>query len=116
MKGLILKILLNALPILLMIGLIPLIVNDYSLVSVYIAIISALLLIKYEPGEYIYFLFGLMIITFFEWFFVRTGAEIFQRRSLLGIMPIWLPFLWAYSFIAIKRSILAINDYSNEKS
>jgi len=116
MKGLILKIILNALPIILMIALIPLIENDYSLLFVYIVIISVLVLIKYEPGEYVYFLFGLIIITFFEWFFVRTGAEIFQRRSLLGIMPIWLPFLWAYSFIAIKRSILAINEYSNEKS
>ena len=116
MKNPIIKILLNALPLLLMILFIPFIQSDYTLLLIYILIISILLFIKYEPKEYIYFVFGFVVITFFEWVFVSTGAEIFQRKSLFGIMPIWLPILWAYSFIAIKRSIIAINEYLSEKS
>lgn len=41
----------------------------------------------------------------FESIFILTGVEVFQRNSLFGIMPLWLPFLWAYGFIAIKRTI-----------
>jgi hypothetical protein len=116
MKKPTIKILLNALPLLLMILLIPYVQNDYLLLIAYILIISILLLIRYEPEEYIYFIFGLTAITFFEWVFVSTGAEIFLRKSFLGIMPIWLPFLWAYSFIVIKRCIMEINNHLYEKT
>lgn len=115
MKKVIFNILLNALPLLVMIFLISFIQNDYALFAFYGLIILILLIIKYESGEYIYFLFGFTVITFFEWVFVSTGAEIFQRRSLFGIMPLWLPLLWAYSFIVIKRSVIAINEHLNEK-
>jgi len=111
MKKTIFTILLNALPLLFMMLLIPFIQNDHILLLVYVLIIALLLFIKYEPREYIYFLFGFFVITFFEWVFVSTGAETFQRRSLLNTMPIWLPVVWAYAFIAIKRSISAINEY-----
>lgn len=116
MKKTIVKILLNALPPLVMILFVPYIQNDYLLFFVYTLIISALLFAKYERGEYIFFGFGFIVMTFFEWIFVNIGAEIFQRRSLFGIMPIWLPLLWAYSFIAIKRSVVAINSHLNEES
>jgi len=99
-----------------MIILIPFVKNDYLLAAVYVLITVVFFLVKYESKEYIYFLFGFVVITFFEWVFVSTGAEIFQRRSLFGIMPIWLPIIWAYSFVAIKRSIVIINESLNEKS
>lgn len=116
MKNYFVKILLNAFPVLLMIILIPFVKNDYLLAAVYVLITVVFFLVKYESKEYIYFLFGFVVITFFEWVFVSTGAEIFQRRSLFGIMPIWLPIIWAYSFVAIKRSIVIINESLNEKS
>lgn len=49
-----------------------------------------------------------MIIS--EFFFVSTGVETFVRNTLFGIMPIWLPFLWGYGFVDIKRAI-QILDY-----
>lgn len=116
MKKAIFNILANIIPSLFMVLLISFIQNDYYLTLVYIGIIAIALFIKYEAKEYLFFLFGLVIITFFEWVFVSTGAEIFLRRSLFGVMPIWLPLLWAYSFIAIKRAVESIYNltYQNE--
>jgi hypothetical protein len=43
-----------------------------------------------------------MIVS--EYLFIKTGVETFNRTTLFGLMPLWLPFLWAYGFVAIKRS------------
>ena len=40
-----------------------------------------------------------------EMIFISTGVEIFVRNTLFGLMPLWLPFLWGYGFVAIKRGI-----------
>jgi len=40
-----------------------------------------------------------------EGLFISTGVETFNRNSLLGIMPIWLPIIWGYGFVSIKRLI-----------
>ena len=45
-----------------------------------------------------------------EAFFISTGVETFTRTSLLGIMPLWLPVLWGYAFVAIKRAILILDQ------
>ena len=87
-----------------MIGLIPIIGNDYILTAVYLAIIFASFLIKRDRGDGRIFVLGLVSMTIFEFFFISTGVEVFARNSLLGIMPVWLPVLWAYGFIVIKRS------------
>jgi len=102
-------ILLNALPIAVMIGIIPLVPDDYILTVIYIAIIALSLLIK--KSKYDFSLFAIGFVTMFgaEYFFISTGVETFHRKSLLGIMPLWLPFLWGYSFIGIKRLIKTLN-------
>ena len=46
-------ILINAIPIILMVGLIPVIKNDYWLTAVYLIIIIASLFIKYEKNDLI---------------------------------------------------------------
>ncbi|MBU0626560.1 hypothetical protein KKH82_03935 [Patescibacteria group bacterium] len=48
-------------------------------------------------------------MIFAEYFFVSTGVETFNRRSFMGIMPLWLPVLRAYAFVAIKRAIVILN-------
>lgn len=107
-----LKIFLYTTPALLMIGLIPLVQNDYILTALYASIIIVLLVfIKCKKSDITVLLFGFVIITFFEYIFVSTGVETFSRNSLFNIMPLWLPFLWAYGFIAIKRSIEVLNNY-----
>ena len=92
-----------------MIGLIPLIINDYSLAVIYIAIIAVSLIIKNTKNDLLVFTFGLFIMIVSEYLFVSTGVETFQRNSLFGLMPLWLPFLWGYGFVAIKRSIEVLN-------
>ena len=100
-----LKIFAVSVPILIMIGLIPLIANDYLLTFVYIVIILISLLFKREKQEILIFVFGFVIMIISEYLFVSTGVEMFMRNSLFGLIPLWLPFLWGYSFVAIKRSL-----------
>ncbi len=88
-----------------MIGLIPFIQNDYLLTAADIIIIGISFLIKKEKGDFIIMTtgFGLMILS--ESFFISTGVETFERQTLFGIMPLWLPFLWAYAFVVMRRSL-----------
>jgi hypothetical protein len=102
-------ILLNALPIIVMIGIIPLVPDDYILTVIYVAIIAVSLLIKKTKHDISLFVIGFVAMFGVEYFFVSTGVETFHRKSLLGLMPLWLPFLWGYSFIAIKRLIKSMN-------
>ena len=46
-----------------------------------------------------------------EALFISTGVETFERKTLLGIMPLWLPLLWGYIFLAMRRAIMAIESY-----
>ena len=93
-----------------MIGLIPVIRNDYVLSVFYVLIIIVALIIKKGKNDLLIFGFGFFIMIIFEYLFVSTGVEIFQRNSLFGLMPFWLPFLWGYGFIAIKRSIEVLDS------
>lgn len=104
-----LKITLNSIPILIMVGLIPLIINDYSLTVIYVVIIVVSLIAKNTKNDLPVFAFGFLIMMASEYLFVSTGVETFQRNSLFGLMPFWLPFLWGYGFVAIKRSIEILN-------
>ena len=61
--------------------------------------------IKKEKNDLPLFVFGFLFMTISESLFISTGVEKFQRISFLGIMPVWLPFLWAYGFVAIKRAV-----------
>ena len=96
---------LYALPIVVMIGLIPFVPNDYLLSAIYTLFIIALLFIKSEKNDLLALFFGLIGVTISEAFFVSTGVEVFVRHTLFGLMPLWLPILWAYVFVTIKRSL-----------
>lgn len=104
-KNKIINIVLNIIPILVMIGLIPIIQNDYLLTVVYIVIILVSFWIKKEKGDIFIFIFGFFAMIISEMIFVSTGVEVFVRNTLFGLMPLWLPFLWGYGFIAIKRGL-----------
>ncbi len=88
-----------------MIVLIPLIQDDCILVSVYVLIITASFFLQYNKWEYLIFTIGFFAMLISEYFFISTGVEIFLRHSLFGIMPVWLPVLWAYGFVVISRSL-----------
>lgn len=104
------KIFFHLVPILIMIGLIPLVQNDYLLTLYYIMIIIlSLKIIKCTKNDFIVLLFGFVVMIIFEYFFITTGVEIFKRNSLFGLMPMWLPFLWSYGFVVIKRTVEILN-------
>lgn len=87
-----------------MIGLIPVIQNDYLLTLIYIVIIlGGIVKLNCTKKDLWVMLFGFIIMIISESIFISTGVEEFKRNSLFGIMPLWLPFLWAYGFVAIKR-------------
>lgn len=96
------KIILEIIPIFLMIGLIPFIKNDYYLFASYIILIVIFLKIKYEKNEYRLLIAGILFMTFTEYIFISTGVETFTSQTLIN-MPIWLPLLWGYGFIVMKR-------------
>jgi hypothetical protein len=88
-----------------MIGLIPVIKNDFWLALIYVFIVVVSLIIYRETKDIKIFIFGLAVLSVSEALFVSTGVETFERRSLFNLMPIWLPILWGYGFIAIKRVV-----------
>lgn len=88
-----------------MIGLIPVIQNDYLLTTVYVGIILISFLVKKEKGDIFIFIFGFFAMIISEMVFISTGVETFVRNSLFGLIPLWLPFLWGYGFVAIKRGL-----------
>src|SRR3989338_8361130 len=73
-----------------MIVLIPFIKNDISLTGIYIVLIAGFLIAKNEKADILFL-------------FVSMGVETFSRKTLLGVMPLWLPFLWAFIFLSMKR-------------
>ena len=101
--------LLYSLPIFVMIGLIPIIQNDYVLTIVYIGCIIVLLKTRPIDTDWLALMVGVVGITASEFFFVSTCVEIFSRNTLFGIMPLWLPFLWGYGFITIERCLRILN-------
>ena len=96
---------LYCIPVFLMIGFIPFVSNDYLLAAIYLLFIGALLVTKSEKNDMLALLIGFVGITISELFFVSTGVETFTRNTLFGLIPIWLPLLWAYAFVTIKRSL-----------
>jgi hypothetical protein len=104
-KKKILKIFYHLIPIILMILLIPLVKDDILLTLIYILIISISLLLNIERKDTFFFIFGFITMIIAEYIFIGTGVEVFKRNSLFGIMPLWLPFLWGYVFISIRKGI-----------
>ena len=101
---------LHAFPVCVMVALIPAVENDYLLAVLYLAVAGTAFAVKRSATEVLVFGLGLVCMTFFEWIFISTGVETFTRRSLFGIMPIWLPVLWGYGFVAISRSLAELKQ------
>jgi len=99
------QIFLGTIPVLLMIGLIPAVSDDYILTFLYVVIIIVAFVLRREPNDILVLVFGFVVMTASEYLFISTGVETFTRNTLLGFMPLWLPFLWGYGFVAIKRSV-----------
>lgn len=97
------KILLYVIVIVIMINLIILIKNDYILTIIYLGIIIASITLKKERADLLILVIGFLGTLIGEYLFVSIGVETFNRASFFGIIPLWLPFLWSYIFLAMKR-------------
>ncbi len=95
-----------------MIALIPFFKNDYVLTGLYVVIIAASFIVKRDKGDFLFFILRFVAMFISEYFFLLTRVETFTRNSLLGIMPLWLPFLWAYVFVVMRRAIVIIDEKS----
>src|SRR3989338_2011519 len=104
------RVVATAFPVFFMIALVPYVLNDYVLAGIYILII-AISAFRYTRKDFIFLVFGFFILLLGEYFFLLTGVEVFERRTLLGVMPIWLPFLWSYIFVTMKRSVALFDRY-----
>lgn len=104
------RVALITLPVFFMIALVPFVRNDFILAGLYIFIIG-ISAIRYTRKDLLFLVFGFFMLLITEYFFLLTGVEVFERRSLLGVMPVWLPLLWAYIFVCIKRSVLLFEKY-----
>ncbi len=109
-KNKIKQIILELVPVVAMILLIPIIQNDYILLLVYGIIIISLFFIKYVKLDWVFFTFALITMTASETLFISTGVEVFERNSLFGLMPIWLPVLWAYVFVVMRRLVKVLEN------
>jgi hypothetical protein len=109
-RPILLTILLYCIPLTAMILLIPYVENDHSLAFLYVACIIALTATKSEKYDFFALGFGIVAATFFELLFVSTGIETFKHQSLFNLIPAWLPFLWGYIFVTIKRSLNLLRD------
>ncbi len=96
-----------------MVGLIPFVENEIFLAALYILIIIASFFVTYDRNDIIFFAFGFITLFFSEYFFVSTGVEVFLRNSLFGLMPLWLPILWGYAFVAMRRGIVILEHHLN---
>lgn len=115
MKDTLYRIFLIALPVLIMIALIPLVRNDFTLALIFAAFSVIAFLIKYNRNDAIFFLFGLIVVTAFEYLFIMTGIETFESRTLFDAMPLWLPLLWGYSFVEIRRATVVLESFVSSR-
>ena len=98
--------------IVIMLALIPVIANDYALTGIYLVFILSAIVFKKERSDFMFLAVGFTGLTFGEYVFVSTGVETFNRNSLFGIMPLWLPLLWSFIFLSMKRVFwLMVKDY-----
>ncbi len=102
------SIALNLIPVVVMVGCIPLVESDLLLTAIYASIIFVALALWRKRGDATVLLFGFVAMTISEYFFIMTGVETFNRVSFLGVMPLWLPFLWAYGFVVMKRVVVIL--------
>lgn len=86
-----------------MILFIPFIRNDYILTVIYVVFIAAAFIDRRDKADYILITIGFWGLMLGEYLFIHMGVETFNRTTLFGVMPFWLPFLWTFIFLSMKR-------------
>lgn len=76
------KILWNILFMALLMSLIYAIKDDILLTIVYVIIILLSFHFKHDKKDFYFFAFGFVAMFFSEYFFIKSGSEVFYRNSL----------------------------------
>ena len=81
------------------------ITHNEAIITISIIVLMAIMFkIKYHKGEWLFFISGAVIGFLFE-----ASADLifklqyWENATLLGLFPIWLPLMWGYGFIFIRR-------------
>jgi hypothetical protein len=101
----------SALPIIAVIALVPLVRDDLLLTGIYIVCIIVALALRQDKKDLVFLSVGFVGSAIGELLFIATGVEIFTRDVLIWGMPVWLPFMWGYIFIMMRRAALALEKY-----
>ena len=95
-----------------MIGLIPTMTDDLWLTGTYVLIAALSIWFDYQRGDVSIFIIGGAALLVSEYFFISSGVEVFVRHSLFGVMLVWLPVLWGFAFVVIRRCLTVIEGVS----
>lgn len=77
--------------------------NNIILLAVYLIAISIILKIKYQRGDLSALFYGFIIGLIVETIGTSVSHyQSFANPDFLGI-PMWLPIVWAYGFMLMKR-------------
>lgn len=88
--------------------------NSILLTLIYAAAIVVILRIRYYPGDISALLYGFLLGFLVEVIGTSfSGYQSFTNPDFLGI-PIWLPIVWAYGLMAMKRIGIIIYEDAAE--
>lgn len=77
--------------------------NSMLLFLVYLILTVGLILWRRDKKEFIIFGYGILIGFIVETIGTQiSGYQSFTEPDFLGI-PLWLPIVWGYGFVAMKR-------------
>ena len=84
--------------------------NSFLLTLIYLAAIAIILRIKYYSGDLFALLYGFLLGILVEVIGTSvSGYQSFTNPDFLGI-PLWLPIVWAYGLMAMKRIGIIIHE------
>lgn len=74
-----------------------------------IFVLGLWLLTGYDVDEFVLFIFSVVFFQFGEMIMIRTDAWSYSNPTYFGI-PIWLPFVWGFTSVLIKRIYFNLSD------
>ena len=77
--------------------------NNFLLLAIYLILSVVLIFWRGDNSEFAIFAYGIIIGGIVEIIGTEvSGYQSFSNPNFLGI-PIWLPIVWGYGFVAMKR-------------
>ena len=88
--------------------------NSLLLTFIYLSTILALFLVNYRQGDFFAFFFGVVLGFAIEVFATDiTHIHTFAYSDFFG-MPMWMPIVWGYCFLLMKRIGIILYEEAKE--